>query len=115
MLSERLVRFFFVHGFTMGEPDANNMFEISGYSPAEYHIVEVVDGTSASTIQSSLKTIYEDFDMEEHILKWLEVRKAHPDMGVPNVFALVDDAKWIDSTFEDLCIDFAKFARAEEK
>lgn len=114
MLSERLVRFFFAHGFTTGEPDANNMFEISGYSRAGYHIVEVVDGTSASTIESSLWKIYESFSMEDYILSRLEVRKAHPEAGVPSISILINDAAYIDDMLEDTYRDFVKLVNGDK-
>lgn len=44
----------------------------------------------------------EEFDPEEHVEMWVEAKQNNSTTGIPDVFTLVEDAKWIQSFLKEI-------------
>lgn len=75
----------------------DNEIEISNYSPAGEQLVEYLN---ADNIVESCKSIYENYDADEHAEMWIAHRGKD---GVPNsITELVNDANKIEQMYYDL-------------
>lgn len=90
-------------GWTISEEDERTL-TISRYTDAGEDFSVTLD---KPYLDESAQCAYEDFDPEDHVLMWLEAKK-NGIAGVPDVFALVEDAKWIDKELETLAISLAQ-------
>lgn len=72
-------------------------FELEKWSPAGEDIVFDVD---AGSFLDSVKSYYDDFDIDEHVALWIESRGKR---GVPStVRELLEDAEAIDAMLKEL-------------
>lgn len=82
--------------------DGRKYSELENHSPAGEDIVVTVwhDGTWESFVDE-IKSIYDNFDAEEHVFEMLEAKK-NGFKGVPDVKTLVSDADEIEKMYLDL-------------
>lgn len=112
MRKEEIIDFFENHGFAIN--DISECFDEP--TPICWEIVTESDAGEAliNTIQCNdslhefrkgLLKIWENFDIEEHVLDLLEAKK-NGMRGIPDVVTLVEDAQKIDKMYESLYDDF---------
>lgn len=51
---------------------------------------------------TDLYHLSEEFDPEEHVEMWVEAKQNNSTTGIPDVFTLVEDAKWIQSFLKEI-------------
>lgn len=51
---------------------------------------------------TDLYHLSEDWDPEEHVEMWIEAKQDMSRTDIPNVFTLVEDAKWIQSFLKEI-------------
>lgn len=78
--------------------DVGDEYEIETWSPAGENLIEYLD---KEDIIESVKTIYDDFDPDEHVEMWIEAKRSGTS-GVPSVSVLIEDARAIDGMYYDL-------------
>lgn len=81
--------------------------EFSQYSPAGEDFSFIVFYDKLTDIGREVMRYSYDFDIEEHVLMWLEAKR-NGDSTVPDVVTLVDDARAIEKMIEDLADELIK-------
>ena len=72
-------------------------WEIAQYTPAGEDFFFTV---STDNIIDEIKEYAEDFDVDEHVIMWIEAHNSCS--GIPNVRELLEDAEWIDNELQKL-------------
>lgn len=86
-------------GWTVRE--CEDEWEIAQCTPAGEDFFFTV---STDNIIDEIKKYAEDFDVDEHVIMWIEARNSC--RGVPSVRELLEDAEWIDNKLQKLVDKF---------
>lgn len=73
--------------------------ELEFYSNAGEDCIFTV---SKEDFVTDLYHLSEDWDPEEHVEMWIEAKQDRSRTDIPNVFTLVEDAKWIQSFLKEI-------------
>jgi hypothetical protein len=92
------------------EEETNTVY-VSFYSDeGEEIVVEVHDPKSPYDVYVALNDEYECFDVDEHVMDWLEAKR-NGVSGVPGVRALVEDAEMIERKLDELAGEAHQFSQ----
>lgn len=112
MRLEEIRKFFEEHDFTVHDISETNSdvtpicWEIETWSDAGENLIETIQcNGSIHELRKEMLQIWQNFDIEEHVMMWLEAKK-NGMQGVPDVATLVEDAQKIEKMYEKLYDDF---------
>lgn len=72
-------------------------------------------------LEETLWSLYNNFDVDEHVEMWLEAKRSGDVYGIPGVRVLLEDSEWIKIGLEELARLFSNaimdddFAQAKEE
>lgn len=79
--------------------DENIELELEFHSKAGEDCIFTV---SKEEFVTDIYHLSEDWDPEEHVEMWIEAKQDMSRTDIPNVFTLVEDAKWIQSFLKEI-------------
>ena len=111
-----IINFFEEHNFVVDDISQNPeeiALEIRACSGAGEDLSETIYCNNCEEVKTYLYNLYQDFDIEDHVLMWLDAKR-NGDISVPDVVTLVHDAEDIKEMCKQLYEDFNNLLKDEK-